>query len=240
MQLTKAERKKLVGFKNIAYEEYLSARILFQNGRLIIACHLANTCLEKEMKSLLFAHRVATGKLHDTGKLLNLLDHAANSDVVQRINQDFLKVLTKIYECRYFESQGEGFNFVIQRRKFLAELDYTFDLLTKATVLKNVDNSPRNPTKYEIDSKNKLPELFKENYLLHGLTKEQFLNLHDDILEFRIMKDYHLVNDRYKIISNSERNSFLLEGLRPDDGGMFTYRAFPFDEILKDVPDIYQ
>lgn len=115
--------KRLVGLKSSGYKDYLAARILFNQNELHQACFFANTCIEKELKACLYALNVEVSKKsHDTINLYNTLLFR-NKALAEILNKEFIKVLSKIYRSRYYESLEANYNFVIIKNKFLAELD---------------------------------------------------------------------------------------------------------------------
>ncbi|MBD0279557.1 MAG: HEPN domain-containing protein, partial [Flavisolibacter sp.] len=122
--------KRLVGLKHSAYKDYVAARILFLNNQLHQAAIFANTCIEKELKACLYGLGVDCRIRHNSFKIYNLM-RAHDEETFNKINSNFIRVLSKVYESRYHEGLNPGYNFVIIKRKFLAELDYTYSLLER-------------------------------------------------------------------------------------------------------------
>ncbi len=118
-QMTLEQGKKFVGLKSTSYKEYLAARHLLNDGFLHQAAFFMNTCIEKEIKAYLLAMDVQVNIKHDTFKLYNLLKNH-KPKIAEKLNSDFIKVVSKIYTSRYYEDLGPGYNFVIIRNKFLA------------------------------------------------------------------------------------------------------------------------
>src|SRR5688572_23793819 len=118
-----AEAKKIIGLKAMAYKDYIAARNLLHSGLFHQGAFFINTCIEKELKAYLFANKINVNFGHDTPKLLNSVSQIERVDWVNEINLEFIEVIFKIYKSRYFENLDPGYNFVINRNKFLAELD---------------------------------------------------------------------------------------------------------------------
>jgi len=211
--------KRLIGLKQAAFKDYIAARLLFLNSQLHQAAFFANTCLEKEFKSCLYTLGVDVNIQHNTFKLLNLLS-SVDKETFEKINPDFLKVLTKIYESRYHEGLNPGYNFVIIRRKFLAELDYTYQILERKVRFKlsGIDGNPP-ATTYELSLKNKLPTIILDNYLYNDISKEQFLQNKDDVFEFRMLFNHEVAEAYYTIPTNLDLVKFKYEALIPSNNG---------------------
>jgi HEPN domain-containing protein len=204
--------KTFVGLKSMAYKDYLAARHLINDGFFHQSAFLMNTCLEKEFKAYLFASDIPYNTNHDTFKLYNLLKKHKPS-ITEEINSDFIKLLTKIYNSRYFEKLGIGYNFVIVRNKFLAEIDATFALLEgKTKIVYTPDNTP-----YALHKRKKYPMLIRNNYYLTNVSKEQFLNQEDWVYEFRIGSKASILEVMYQITKNDEHTRISYEALSLTD-----------------------
>lgn len=144
------QAKKFVVLKSMAYKEYLAARHLLNTTDFLHqTAFFMNTCIERELKAYLFALNIQVNFQHDTFKLLNLL-RSQKPKIVEKINPDFIKVISKIYTSRYYEDLGPDYNFVIVRNKFLAELDNTFSKLESTSRLKRGKDIEIPKTNYEI------------------------------------------------------------------------------------------
>jgi HEPN domain-containing protein len=214
------DAKKIIGLKSMAYKEYQSARLLLNSGMLHQAAIFINTCLEKELKAFLFAANIEAASTHDTFKLFNLASQVNNIPWIKLINPEFIKVITKIYKSRYYEGLGPGYNFVINRNKFLAELDFTYTLLDSKTIIKSGKN-PDRESNYYIDVANKNPILFQNNYILNNIDKDVFLNQPDTVYEFRITATHHSIEIIYLIPKNIDLKKFNYEGLKQKDNQNF-------------------
>lgn len=227
--------KKLVGLKQSAFKDYTAARLLFLNSQLHPASFFANTCIEKELKSCLYTFGINVTVQHDSFKLLNIL-RQYDEKTFSLINPDFLKVLTKIYESRYHEGLNPGYNFVVIRRKFLAELDYTYQLLERKVrfKLKKLDGDvPK--SLYEISVLNKLPSVVFDNYLYNDISKEQYLSSEDDVYEFRMLFNHEVIDGSYTIPSNSESTRFIYEALTPSNNNQSFSISNNHPEKIKNI-----
>jgi HEPN domain-containing protein len=196
--MTTQQFKQLVGYKDTAYKDYKAARVLFNLLCLQQACIFANTCIEKEIKACLLLHGVSS-KSHDIFNLYNQLLRLL-PNLNKELNRDFIKVISKIYESRYYENLNPGYNFVIMRNKFLAELDYTYSVLR---ALIGVQSSSK---AYEEDLKNNNLQLYTSNYLLNGLSKADALAQSDFVLELRMLDSNQVVETNYCISHNPDED----------------------------------
>jgi HEPN domain-containing protein len=213
--------KKFIGLKSTSYKEYLAARHLLNDGFLHQAAFFMNTCIEKEIKAYLLAMDVQVNIKHDIFKLYNLLKKY-NPNVTDQINPDFIKTVSKIYTSRYYEDLGAGYNFVIIRNKFLAELDYTFSILEPTTRFKLGRDKEVPKTSYERDIEAKNPVLHRNNYILCNIDKAEFLNQPDLVYEYRVVFNHEIIEALYSIPFNKEHDKFIFEGLKPlDDNRSF-------------------
>jgi HEPN domain-containing protein len=224
--------KKLIGLKQSAFKDYTAARILFLNSQLHQAALFANTCIEKELKACLYTFGLDVTIQHHSLKLLSIL-RQYDEKTFNMINSDFLKTLTKIYESRYHEGLNPGYNFVIIRRKFLAELDYTYQLLERKVRFKiKRHEGPVPKSLYEISVLNKLPAVVFDNYLYNNVSKEAFLSAEDDVYEFRMLFNHEVIDASYTIPTNADMKMFIYEALTPSNNNQsFTISNHHHDKI---------
>ncbi len=206
--------KKFIGLKSTAYKEYLAARHLLNDNFLHQAAFFINTCIEKEIKAYLLALNVSINIKHDIFKLFNLLKEQ-KPKIANQLKPDFIKIVSKIYTSRYYEDLGPGFNFVIIRNKFLAEMDYTFSVLEPTTRFKLGRDKDVPKTNYELDKEKKNPTLFRNNYLLNNINRSDFLNQPDLVYEYRVLFNHEIIEALYSIPFNKEHDKFVYEGLKP-------------------------
>lgn len=212
---TPAEKaKRLIGLKSSAYKDYLSARILFNNNVLHQACIYTNTCIEKELKAYIIALGLDCKIKHESFKLYNLLSRH-RKEVTDQLKPDFIRVVDKIYQSRYYEDLSPGYNFVIVKNKFLAELDYTYSVLEDKVRYKIARLEGVGKTLYEIHKEEKDERLMLNNYLLNNEEKGEYLNKSDLVHEFRVIFNHEIFEASYWIPFNKEKDRFIYEALIP-------------------------
>lgn len=206
--------KKFVGLKSTAYKEYLAARHLLNDNFLHQAAFFINTCVEKEIKAFIFVLDITVNIKHESFKLFNLLNRH-KPEITKKLNADFIRIVSKIYSSRYYDDLGPGFNFVIKRNKFLAELDYTFSILESSTWFRASGDKEIPKSAYEMDKENRSPVLYRNNYLLNNKSKLDFLNQQDLVYEYRVGFNHEIIEAIYTIPFNKEHDKFIIEGLKP-------------------------
>lgn len=205
-KITNIELKKIVGLKSMAYNDYIAARVLLQGGLLHQAVFFINTCIEKELKAYLFAFNINVKLNHDTEKLFNEVLKIENVKWTDKINKEFIQVINKIYKSRYFETLHPGYNFVINRNKFLVELDHTYNLLYSKTKLGG-PNEMIQKSIYEISIENKNPQVVFNNYILNNMDKKHVLNQPDLVHEFRVTDSHAIIEMTYQIQKNEDHEN---------------------------------
>jgi HEPN domain-containing protein len=118
-----AEKAELV-LKWIGWadNDYVAARLLLRQGLLTQGAILANTALEKYMKSISIALNINIPRsCHDITKLYSPIIEEIPR--LKTLNEEFLGLLFKTYQLRYPDGLKAGFNIVLNNVSLLAELD---------------------------------------------------------------------------------------------------------------------
>src|SRR4051794_14414159 len=125
-----AETHRSRGLKSNAFQDYLAARILFLNSMVLQACILSAQSIEKFLKMILDVNDLPSSKNHEIFNLFNFLKKRLTGQkeqqLLSKINSEYLLVLSELYQSRYLGECNPGFNYVILKNKFLAELDFLF------------------------------------------------------------------------------------------------------------------
>ncbi|MCL5128596.1 HEPN domain-containing protein [Algibacter sp. L4_22] len=207
------EAKDIIGYLSESYRDYLAARILFNNNQLIQACSLANTTIEKFLKALISTSKKKVKWRHNLSELLIDIKEY-DLDLYHSLNTDFLNVLTKIYSSRYIGSCDTGYNMVILRNKFLAELDYTYSLLEPKIQVQEANQTTKKITRYDRDISIKEAALLTNNYVLLGIDKTKFIEQLDFVFELRI-HNHQIMEVSYSTIESKNDGKFSFDSLVP-------------------------
>lgn len=205
--------KKPLGFIGDSYRDYLAARVLFNNKQLIQACTIANTSIEKFFKALIDFEGEKTKFTHNLTKLLPHIKEY-DSELYNKLNIDFLNVITKIYSSRYLGDCDTGYNMVIIKNKYLAELDYIYSILEpKLRILKSGTKQVQS-TRYETDIVKQNPALLTNNYILLNFDKTKFIEQTDFVFELR-MHNHTVLEVSYSTNESKNDGLFDFDSLKP-------------------------
>jgi HEPN domain-containing protein len=180
------EMRQINTFLFQSFEDYKTARILYNSGFAVPGCFLANTALEKVMKARLIFHRETPPKTHELKKLFKKVvrqDPGFNT----KIKMDYLKALTKIYDARYLGDQSPNYSFIIPLKKYLSELDFTYDQL--ASTIK-VTSAPDCRNLYIYTRECELEVVKKNNFILQRFSRKRFVETNESVMEYRIFPDH--------------------------------------------------
>ena len=224
----------VVGYKSSAYQNYLSARLLYNNGIVENATVLACQSVEKLIKSIMFVFDVPIPNSHEVGGLWKKLKSRMNEKgqrtlpqehFIEKIDPEYLALLSKVYRTRYAEDLPVGFNYVLFSNKLLAELDYTYAILDDEVRISAPFPEEKLNSTAEIVSTTGYTEgkklhdeiLWKNNHVLHGVAKAEFLKKPETIVEMRLLKRKRMAYMTYRTRVGLQDSGFLFEGYRPAD-----------------------
>jgi hypothetical protein len=153
--------QKTADFLDVAYRDYLAARVLLNAELLPQAAVLASTAIEKYMKAVLaFRGNESHGHLKVAHWRAALNFDPRLSSI---LNPDFLLLLQKSYKLRYVDDLEVGFNLVIASREFLAELDNAALMMQESFRLQK--NGKAITTTYHQHKRGRDERLMLNNYL---------------------------------------------------------------------------
>lgn len=223
------DTNRLIGYLGSSFDDYIASRVLFNNGMLTQACCLANTAIEKHFKAFIDFKGNTIKARHNLEKLLPSVK-SFDSDLFNKLNIEFLFELTKIYETRYIGDCPGGYNFVILRNKYLAELDYTYGLL-EPKIRYSKKGEEIQKTKYELLISEKSPAIWTNNYLLNKIDKKTFIENLDLVYELRVVESNNeLLEVKYSTLESRNNGKFRFEALKTNDFKSFRLSHKPVDE----------
>lgn len=165
----------------LAYRDYIAARFLLNSKFITQGLTLASSAVEKYMKVPL----VAQGKnqkahLNNIDKLKKLLSENYY-DITQKIDPTFLKILSDTYLIRYYDDYNIKSPITIGffLNQFLGELDYVANLFETVIIKEFKDAKGKLITPYHSAIEERNEDLFKNNYILNGVTKKEHMEKTD-------------------------------------------------------------
>lgn len=174
------DNNNAISFNILAYNDYIAARVLLNNGLELQGATMASTAIEKYIKVVLAYYgkskRFHMNNLTDVVDLLN----DCYFDVTSLIDKTFLEIIEDVYKVRYIDKITETITFGFFLNQFLGELDYTVYLFENS-VISEVKDAMGNPiiTPYHRAVKSKEIHLFQNNYVLKGLSKYEYMTMED-------------------------------------------------------------
>jgi HEPN domain-containing protein len=172
-----------LGFVNAGYDDYIASRFLLNNGFFEQGVTLACYAVERYIKSVLLLLGMPLDKVR--GHLSNFqkfedlyqnLNHEYKV-LLNNIDPNFKKILRIVYSHRYYDDIKNERTFGFLVNQFLGELDYTvcmFETIfaTMTVVEGNIDNT----TSYAQNVRSNDKQLLENNYILHNIDKNEFMN----------------------------------------------------------------
>jgi len=217
----KKSQKKSVGKKNDAKQilqwlgwadsDYLAARGLLIRGFLLQGTILANTAIEKYLKSALVALQVDFGKTHDVVSLYLSLRSAGKGP---GLHEGFLRTLKKAYSLRYPDLLAKGFNISLAQVKILAELDSSVHQLRKGFLLQD-KNGKKIETRFDRMLAERNAALCDLNAAFGQIDRVIAFSDTTDCFELRVLDNGDIMQAEYKAGPLADDQAFENEGLRP-------------------------
>jgi len=159
-------------FRQLAFVDYLAARLLLLNGMPLQALILASTCVEKYLKAVLATRGKMTKTHLDSEDFLSIF-RSEGLNVHEYLSEDFVRYLGRSYQLRYIDATTGPLSVAVEGQKLLAELDYTVSQFNQRIrmfrdgVLQEVD--------YQVAVRNHDERVWRGNYLLNGIDKTEFV-----------------------------------------------------------------
>lgn len=165
-------------FRMLGYLDYVAARSLLRNGLEIQGLILASTSIEKYLKAILATAGKATATHLDSDGFVEILQQNGR-DVLPYISGSFLQYLGRAYAFRYIEPNSGPASITVERRKLLAELDYSVSQFESAVTIEVNGTIQKSSYARAIESRD--DRIWKENYILEGTPKSDFVEVHSPL-----------------------------------------------------------
>lgn len=213
--------QKTADFLNIAYKDYLAARVLLNAHLPVQGAVLASTAVEKYFKAIL-AFRGNESQGHLKKAHFNAVKNF-DPKLWAALSQEFVALLQRVYSLRYQDALEKNFNVVIATREFLAELDYTTVTIQESFQLKQGDKEAT--LMYHQDRKQSDPRLFLNNHVLSGIEKQTFISREPQfVYEVRNCPLRGFIEVSYFATPQPSDGKFMRSGFAPKDSGGMQYQ----------------
>jgi hypothetical protein len=200
--------QKARSFLNLAYKDYLAARVLLNFDLLLQGVLAASTCVEKYFKAIM----TLRGNFSDGHLKRSHLHSIKNydSELYANLNESFLFFLQKCYKLRYFDSITPGYSVAIIQRPTLAELDYTVSRIESRFTL--MQETGKLKMLYEVAIADSEPNLYENNYVLQKMDKNTFIEQKESrVYAIRIDPPFHVVEIFYTAVRSPHDGNFLID-----------------------------
>lgn len=172
--------KKIEAFYTMAYDDYIASRVLLNSNYFLQGAILASTAIEKYFKGLLLAVRDEKNKvprvhLDNFEELKNQFVGTEYEELFEKFDDYFIEELCNVYGFRYYDNFSNPTSIGFLVNQFLGELDYMVFLFNLIFKSYNNDGSER-VTKYARYKDEYNRDLYKSNFILNRVEKDDFMN----------------------------------------------------------------
>ena len=223
------KKRDIIGWLNFADDDYISARILIDNGMLIQGAILSATSIEKYLKMIGKIFDVKFIIRGDRHNVRDLYKGHKDNGATFNLNDDYLKFLVKIYQFRYPDKLEADFNFAINQTKLMVALDETVHILrNRIKIFNDKGEEQKNSKIHEMVENNDL-RLTRANHTF-GSAKREDLFKHPSVWhEVRYVNGKSWMEAVYTAEVGDDEN-YNLEGLRKGQSEQqFHFQKAPID-----------
>lgn len=210
------EEPEIIGWLDLADNDYLASRLLLLNGLLVQGAILANTAIEKYLKMVhtikCFDFPYKRGNEAHNTKYLN--SNLIKKGVTLNLNEDFLSILIKAYQMRYPQLH-DNFNLALNQAKLLSCLDETVQKIRSGLLLSRTDNKP---VEFDVWLREKNPFLVNGNSAFTSYNKATLFSTPSKWYEMRILKNRNWLKINY-FANVDDDGKHDLEGFRIGSSG---------------------
>lgn len=196
---------------NWADTDYVAARQLLRSGRIVPGTVLANTALEKYLKTLFIMFGLTIPRSHDVRDL-----YARISPNLKRykLNEEFLEFLYKAYKLRYPDDLEPGYNICLCFVKILTELDFSVFKIREGFNFKTSEGATTTPFDHFI--KEKSVQLLDKNCYFSNYSRIDFFAETSDLYELRVLPNGDLIEVIYLAKNIVDDGKFIVEALKSE------------------------
>lgn len=175
----KIDDKLILNIFTIAFSDYIDARMLIRENRLLNGGHLSALASEKLLKAMILALNLQPVHVHldNVKQLVNQVSKPI-PDFRNYINIEFLQFLGRIFRMRYYPDKYDE-SICISRNKLLWEIDRLFDQFHNMLKF----DPPDVCALYTQEKKLNNIMIYEENQWLEGKHEITELETYPDFLE---------------------------------------------------------
>lgn len=159
-------------FRQLAFMDYLAARVLLLDKMPLQALVSASTCVEKYLKAILATKGKVTKTHLDSPDFYGVFE-IEGFDIHTYVNENFVRYLGRSYELRYIEAKSESTSVAVETRKLLAELDEVVQEFERRLVFRRGDLVTA--TNYQNVASAFDQRIWRENHVLCQIDKTEYV-----------------------------------------------------------------
>ena len=194
-----------------ADNDYIAARQLLLSDLLVQGSGLSNTAIEKYLKALFVLLGLEIPRGFKGHNISNIYDGIKKNGLKLEINEEYLALLAKSYQLRYFDDLKPEFNITLTKTKLLVELDHTIYEIRKGFNFRK--NDKKIITKIEYFQEEKNPLLLMKNCYFGNYNRISLFEEESYCYMLRVLKDGIL--EFYCSMKENDDGKFDVEGLKP-------------------------
>lgn len=203
--------EKILQWLGWADEDYLAARALLIGGYLVQGTVLANTAIEKYLKTGLIARGAQVPRSHNVSALYAELTKTGK---VLALNSEFLDVLGRAYQLRYPDQLAVGFNVALIAVKVLVELDCCVHEIRSGFEFKRTSGRPV-ITKLEKYKEIEHPGLLLDNCAFGTASRTEIFARLTRCYEIRVIESHGIMEAHYQAGAVPDDSKFNCEAMKP-------------------------
>jgi hypothetical protein len=196
-------------FVDLAFKDYLAARVLLNKELVLQGTILASKSIEKYCKTLALMDVSGNKVLGQLKEHPLQAVNAVDAKFFAKLNPSFLKMLqvvSKLYSD--FEKPAPGFTIYLQRRPILAELDFTAIAVFQKFTFRQ--HNEKLDTQFDRMIKKRDPRLWENNYILNNFDKNDFITARDIVYGVHVDEHLRRIEIFYEVERAGTDGNFLL------------------------------
>jgi len=226
------QANEIIAWLGLADNDYLAARTLLRRGLLVQGTILANSAIEKYLKTV---HRIKNIGFDTRGEkahnLVKLYKSLKETDSRKDLNESYLALLIRAYKLRYPDRLEKEYNLALNQGKMLVGLDETvFKIRSRIEF-----SGTRRPFKFDLLIHQKDETLMQANHTFGEAKREDLFKGPLTWYEMRVLKNGVWMEATY-IAPAIDDGSYDVEGFRHGSSDReYLLQAAPIGQETKDT-----
>src|SRR3989344_14634 len=225
------KKRDVIGWLNLADDDYLAARVLIDNGMLVQGAILSATSIEKYLKMIGQVHAVKFVLRGDPHNVMDLYKSHKSNGATFNLNEDYLEFLVKIYKFRYPDKLEPDFSFAINQSKLIAALDESvYTLRNRLKIINDKGEEQKNSRVHEMIKSNDL-RLTRMNHTFGSVKREDLFAKPSVWHEERFVNGKTWMGAHYTAQVEDDGRYNLLGMEQGENERQFTLKSEPIDLV---------